>query len=453
MKRFNGISAFALIMLLGSCEKDDIVGNVSDDYIDPSDSDNIEVYYEKLYNPSEFCDFIGNSMSDYMEEYFGDEANTLFKASVSAAFAHTRSAVDRQVALEKNTSELLARSMWQVRRINYRYWSVSQTGTPIQLSASVVVPALRSANVSHTLSGLSLCPPHRSASLEHCPTKAGTLPMARVGFNHAVVVPDYEGRGMSSKKAFSVLSTSVHARQSIDAALAAMTILKNEGYIFSEDFGTYNIGISEGCGVAYTAHKIIENDITPRQRDILRLRMSFVANGIISHNAYIDDLFADFVYTDDQALGIYMSYSSLYDYFSALPASETDGHQPDELLSTDILDQDGKIDMNNPVMVTLRKALSKNDILYNWNPQHPITFEGSTDDTNIVFNNHSAVAYDLLSQRPDGTENGNVRIQSFQTPISVKISDYLGPEYFFTHLMADFISFNKAMNWLDPTGK
>lgn len=451
MKRlFCPASVMSVLMLVCSCEKDDIVGNVSDEYIDPSDSDNIEVYYEKLYNPSEFCDFIGNSMSDYMEQLFSEEANAIFKASVSTAFAHTRSAVDSQVALEKNTSELLARSMWQVRRINYRYWSVSQAGTPIQLSASVIVPALRNANVSHTLSGLSMCAPHKSATKEHCPTVAGTLLMARVGFNHAVVVPDYEGRGISSDFEFYSGKMLPHARQMIDATLAAMTILRNDGYVFSEDFGTYNIGISEGGGVVYCAHKLIENDIAPAQRDRINLKMTFSANGCVSMRNYSTVLIDNNTFTEESLPEVT---ELLHQYLDRIPVSERNGHTADELLSPDILGQDGKLNMDNPAIRFIVEYMSKDDIAYNWNPQHPIVFEGSYDDSTIDFESQGAFAYDLLVRRPDGTENGNVRMQSFPTPISAKIGEYLGSEYMFSHLMADFISFNKAMNWLDPTGK
>lgn len=442
MKKFLSFAGILSLIMFCSCEKESVEEAVN--YPDPSSPENIDVYYEKLYEPMEFCEFIGNSFSDYIDAYFNKSANLIFQTMATAAFTANRSNVDKQVAEEKGVLPIIASTMWKVKIINYSYWSVGYDGQPIKLSASMCVPVLSNANVSHTLSGISMCPPHRSNDNSFCPTKAGTIMMARVAFNHAVVVPDYEGRGITSKRAFTELQTVAQARQLIDATLAGLTILKNQGYVQGPDFGLYNIGVSQGGDASYAAQKIIENDITPEQEAKLNLKETFSANGILNHSAFLDEQLADLTYQSDEQIGGYFMIFEAY--FKSLPESERGGFRPEDIYSHDLINEYGRVIMDHPMLQAIRKALAKNDIHYNWNPQHPLVIESSNDDTNIPQEHHGKYVYDLLIRRPDGSWNKNVELHTFSTPIAALASDYIGPEYMFTHMMADFVSFERAIS-------
>ncbi len=439
------------VVLLCSCGKECVEEVTVSAFPDPSDRDNIELFDEKTYTQAEFCDFVGNSCSDYVNAYFTEEANNIFKLAVAAAFESDRSAVDRQVASEKKTLELLARSMWSINKIDYAYWTVSSLGEPIRLSATVVVPVLNNSDVAHTLSALSLCPPHQSNSVEACPTKQGTLLMTRVAFNHAVVVPDYEGRGIATQLPYSTMSAKVQARQAIDAELAALTILEDMGYQFAEGFGTYNIGISAGCGVSYYAHYMIENVLPEDQREKINLLISFAANGIVNNAVYVSDLLGNVEYTTEEFFQGYMS--TFYPVFNSVPESERGGYKVEDLYSHDILNQYGRIDLNHPIIKIIEAAMAENDVNYNWEPKHPLTFEASYDDTGVVPATQVQAAYELLCNKQNGIPNRNVKLHMFETPITVLASEYIGGDYsqLFTHMMADFISFLRGMQTLDPS--
>lgn len=448
MNKFLSFAGIMSVLLFCSCEKETVEEAVS--YPDPSSPENVDIYYEKLYSPDEFCEFVGNSFSDYISAFMGDNASLNFKALVKASFDANRSCIDNRVAEEKGVMSIIASMMWKVRIVNYSYWSAGYDGQPIQLSATMCVPVLSNANVSHTLDGMSLCPPHMAYDDLHCPTRFGTIMMTRTAFNHAVVVPDYEGRGITSSRAFSDLQTLAQARQAIDASLAALTVLKNLGYVKGEDFGLYNIGVSQGGGVSYSIHKLIENDITPEQRDMLNLKETFCANGIVNHDSFIDEQLADVQYESDGQIAEYFYLFS--NYFNTLPESERNGYSASDFQSHDLINGYSRIDMNHPLMQTLRTALCKNNIMYNWNPQHPIRFESSKDDVNVQQDHHSKYAYDMLAVRPDMSANPNVKFHSFSTPATTFASDYLGPEYMLTHMIADFVSFAHAIGNLSFTG-
>lgn len=417
---------------------------------DPSASENIEIYSERTYTPDNFCEFIGNSLSDYVNSYFSEEANVIFQMTAKNAFDRGRQAVDRQVAREKRTIELVARGMWKVKKIDYAYWTVSFNGSPMRASASLIVPALNDDNTAHMLSALSLCCPQNSLTKESYPTKMGTLLMSRVAFNHAVVVPDYEGRGISSHFQFASMALVSHARQSIDAELAALTILKDKGYELSEDFGTYNIGVSEGCGVSYIAQKMIENDIPSAQRDRINLISTFAANGTPNGGtAFVDDALGNLEYTSEE---MYMyTMGTFAEYFRMLPESERGGYEADVLQTHEIL-KNGKVDMSHPAIQALRNGFARNSIDYNWVPKHRLTFEASEDDAYINVNVQILPIYEMLRNKPDGIPNKNVILHLFTTPVTALASTYLGEDASaLTHLMADFLSFCRTMDNLDPS--
>ena len=439
------------VVLLCSCGKESVEVLPVNEFPDPSD--NIEVYNEKIYTQSEFCDFVGNSCSDYVNAYFTAEANNIFKLAVAAAFENDRSAVDRQVAREKKTLELLARSMWSVRKIDYAYWTVSSLGEPIRLSATLVVPVLNNSDVAHTLSAMSLCPPHESNGVAACPTKQGTLLMTRVAFNHAVVVPDYEGRGIAPQLPYSSMSAKVQARQAIDAELAALTILEDMGYSFAEGFGTYNIGVSAGCGIAYYTHYMIENILPQEQQDRINLISSFAADGVMDCGSFIEDYFSGFEYSseaEEMFIGYMMRFTSIIE---GIPESERGGYKAEDLFSHDILNEYGRVDMKHPLIKILKAEVVKNDINFNWEPKHPITLEASYDDTGIAPEHQAMGIYELLCNKQNGMPNRNVKLHMFETPLTVLASEYIGGDYsqLFTHMMADFISFLRGMENLDPS--
>ena len=273
--------------------------------------------------------------------------------------------------------------------------------------------------------------------------------MARTAFNHAVVVPDYQGRGVTSDGPYSSLHTRDHAVQAIHAALAARTILANEGYKLSEDFPLYNVGVSEGGETSYEAHKIIENDLPDSQRENLNLKLTFAANAIAQHSLYITTQMGIYEYEDEAMHKLEMDFYK--DAFDCLTDKEKQGHSGEEFYSDDLIDYEtGKIVLDHPIIKVLQEAVARNDISYNWNPQHPLAIAGSYDDNDVLFADNAQYIYDLLKYKPDGALNRNVKLLAFNTPIFSVVSDIVGPDYMIAHVAADACCFVHAIRYLDP---
>lgn len=446
-----GIIIFALLSLM-SCDNKALVFERGGS-TNPADTVRLGVASSKTYSVSELVNLASGSLFDYVDDYltpaFGLVVKTTVKDAVNDAVKANRKCVDNVVAMELNTSVSQAKNKWSVRIYNFNYLSTSYAGEPIILSAALCVPSVNG-DIAHSLDAMSLCPPHMSLSKDYCPTRKGTILMARVAFNHAVVVPDYQGRGVTSQFPFSDLHTMDHAKQSIDAALAALDILKQEGYVFGPDFGLYNVGVSAGGEVAYTAHKLIENDVVPDKRNLLNLKMTYAANGIVQHCKYVDVQMHIYKYKNEADHKTEMDfYKGAFDCFTEY---EKGGWTGEDLYSHDIMNEDMTINTGHPLINTLKRGLARNDMLYNWNPQQKLEMDGSPDDNDVIFSDHFQYAYnELLKNRPDGTPNANVILNSFDAPaLFTKVSDFVGPNYMLAHIAADWECFKKAIQKPDP---
>jgi len=440
MKKLFIFASIALLML--SCDKNTPGG---DQPVDPSDPKSVNVYSKVTYSQTEFCNMVGESFDDYLS-LLGMEKNDNVKQMVAGIFDYNALAVNTVVAKECNCLILSARNKWSVRVYNFTYSTTSYTGQPITLSAVLCAPVLNDEEKQHTLDAMTLGLPHMPVDKEFCPTMNGNILMARVAFNHAVVVPDYQGRGITSSTSYSSLHTNAHAVQAIDAALAARTILDNEGFGLANDFSLYNIGVSEGGETAYETQKMIENDISVSAREKLNLKLSFCANGIAKHAQYIDSRLKSYTYDETFHAGEMGFYA---DAFDCLSEEEKQGHKAEEFFSLDLLKGD-KVDTSAPVVTILEDAVVKNDITENWNPQHSITLAASRDDDDVLFAEHTQYMYDLLKETPSGNPNRNVKLLPFNTPVSAFISGIIGPDYMLSHIAADVCCFVHAIRFKDP---
>lgn len=436
------------IGLLSSCSKKD------DDYSDPSGIDLIEVISEETYEQAEFCSFVSKSFNDHVSLYVENPqtVSQLMSVSVSQIFSRAKTAVDRAVAQESKITVLQARNAWKVKKYNYSYVSTAYDGTPVRLSAAVCVPVPNDASVHHKLGAMSLCPPHMPADPNWAPTKDGTLLMARVAYNHAVVVPDYQGRGITAGMKNSMFLAHAHGVQSIDAATAAIALLKEKGYEFADGFGLYDVGVSEGGGTAYEIHEILEAEASPSVRNRLNLKQSFCANGITDYWDYpIDCLFNIYragVYDQPETYAYNLSIHT--DAFVCMPDILKNGYTAEDFCKEEFFGKDAVLDRNMPLFKTYQDAIAVSHFSSNWNPQHILALAGSFDDATLPFKANSYKTYQLIRNHPDGTENENVRLLEYDLPVSSVISAAIGKEYMFDHIMADMFCFLHAIRYENP---
>jgi len=394
----------------------------------------------KTYSPLEFIDFIGGAYDDYLSFLLTEKCNIIIKHALAVSFETNRSSLDSLVAKELDCSYGMARFGWNIKRYNYSYWSTSYQGEPIELSAVLCVPSLVNKD-GHAISAMSLCPPHYPLDPDVCPSNSGSVLLSRTVFNHAVVCPDYEGRGVTKDNPYSSFETMDHAIQAIDAAIAARALLEQEGYNFDDDFGLYNIGVSEGGGTSYAIHYLIENSGVDYSN--LNLKLSFCANGLYRHEFMMREDMKNFRFDDPLFFE-----EMMYDYsemFKCIPDSAKGEYSPEDFLKGEFMKEDWTVDIEHPLVEAFCKAMADNDITESWEPQCTLALAGNHDDDVMLYNQQPQYVVDLIGQ------SSNFVLMDFSTPHSKFLGNYLGPEFELAHNMADVYCFIHAVSYEDPT--
>lgn len=143
-----------------------------------------------------------------------------------------------------------------------KYTSVAADGvTPVEVSGVVTVPALLFlANTDvlvvdnhHTVSDNASAPSVQGGSASCIGTSGAGL-----GAFYPMAAPDYYGYGITKDEMHPYLSLEQNARNSLDLIPVALDILATQYSIAPKML--YNIGYSQGAGVALAAMKLLEND-------------------------------------------------------------------------------------------------------------------------------------------------------------------------------------------------
>jgi hypothetical protein len=130
-----------------------------------------------------------------------------------------------------------------VSAISYTYRSADPQGNPVELSALLYLPQ-EVLNGERGLSGVSLANHGTIASNAECPTEKPQYEGAFAWKNHAVVMPDYYGFGISKDRPQAYLDAETTARGNIDAYFAAVQLMEDRGVATPENL--FSFGYSQG---------------------------------------------------------------------------------------------------------------------------------------------------------------------------------------------------------------
>ena len=111
-----------------------------------------------------------------------------------------------------------------VSAISYTYRSADPQGNPVELSALLYLPQAVLKG-ERSLAGISIANHGTIASNAECPTEKPQYEGAFAWKNHAIVMPDYYGFGISKDRPQAYLDPETTARGNIDAYLAAVQLL------------------------------------------------------------------------------------------------------------------------------------------------------------------------------------------------------------------------------------
>ena len=158
----------------------------------------------------------------------------------------------------------------------FNYPSTSVTGEPVLLSAALVF--WKSSSMQDSIQAVHLCCHHTFTANSECPSlsiqgvsivEANSF-MASVMtggggglYSSVVIMPDYEGFGVSSDRTHPYLAEEVTAHQTVDAMTFGLQVyqhLVDEGsaLALSHTWRSFTLGYSQGGSVALATHRYIE---------------------------------------------------------------------------------------------------------------------------------------------------------------------------------------------------
>lgn len=155
-----------------------------------------------------------------------------------------------------------------------RYKTIDKDGKPIECSELVVGPYNKLATDSIPNPDNIVIGCHVTITSDNrCPSQTKTLNTdvgmlighARYSFQmgvneNLVIIPDYQGYGLTHKDPHPYLSQDLTARQVLDGVIAGKKWFEKNGAPLEKDFQTIALGYSQGGSVAMAVHRYIEKN-------------------------------------------------------------------------------------------------------------------------------------------------------------------------------------------------
>lgn len=289
------------------------------------------------------------------------------------------------------------RSLVQIAGV---YPSVGSNGDEVLLSGKVIMPAdgkfRRYILLSHYTIGSNKEAPSKSFSLE------GVL--AKLGY--AVIIPDYEGYGITADRIHPYLMMELTAKQVVDMYYAVVAYMKERNVNPKYD-DIYLMGYSQGGATTMAVERYLET-VEELGAEKVRVRRVFAGGGpydvqatydrfvttdVASYPVAVPLVLQGMIYgaklniTCEQMMSERMyknmdAWVNSKAYTTAQINAVIGTHQTRELLSA--------ISMNrtSPEVAELYKAMHENSIIsYSWKPKAPVYMMHSIDDDTVPYEN------------------------------------------------------------------
>lgn len=175
-------------------------------------------------------------------------------------------------------------------RYIFNYQSTDENGKPIILSGLAIFPNNQEGTSRRwELDNVTLFSSDLEALAVDCPTISSSPAMLRVLFNSLVVIPDFQGYGVSQTREHPIFHSRVLARQAIDCELAAIELARLKRADLAKDYATYNIGIAYGGMTALQVHKMLETSEDRNIQSLVNIKSTYCSSPLLDVNAIIED--------------------------------------------------------------------------------------------------------------------------------------------------------------------
>ena len=328
------------------------------------------------------------------------------------------------------------------RSIDYTYESIDEQGKPITLSARAIWGGYKIFDYFlEKRPQFVLLAPHYTISDDfECPTSGRSIEDMMMSGNRLLIIPDYEGFGVTKDRVQPYIIHDLCAQQCIDALKAGYKIFRDKASIpLMDDFTLSVAGVSQGGGNALAIHKWLDThaDFADRWRFdfsycaagpyspritfekyfeqkklVYPVVMPVVIKAMIASYPDIlgkwkeEDFFSDSYNAKKDVIDLMVNskeYTSdeINDYiFDMYPhEGEKDIKSRKEIWLTDILSADA-LNRESELCKALFVCLDKNDLTKGWTPIHPIHLYHGKGDQIVSYANAEAV----MKAFPDKTD-------------------------------------------------
>ena len=335
-------------------------------------------------------------------------------------------------------------------KCNFTYRSLDVFGNPVVLSGSAMFINTTYPGKSHVMDDVTLYQPYW-LSMDECGTGKGSPAMVRAAYNQLVVVPDFQGFGITQGIMHNpFLEYSALARQSIDCEMAALELMDSLGIDMRCGYRTYNMGMSKGAPVAMAAQKLLENSEPRQVRNRIALKSTYCCSGpydligltekyiekgeernlwmiaLMVTSAYYShpDIFAGYSIEDfftDKFNQVRVEKDgkmiSLTEWIDLLYCDEHDMIRTyreygltsvADIFAPRFFDAEGRLNLSDPLVSAFVRVHKENDPSQGWSPATQLVLEHSKDDNFVVYD-ISYSCYERLKKDSDGNENPYVR--------------------------------------------
>ena len=444
----NIVMVLTLLLMVGCNDRDDC-----------GDS---EIFFQEtnveLIDPDDYA----NAMLDkYEADFFGDKDwgqyegifNSLVKMAedaITMSKSKEFSKLDKQFEAEAGLAGQTSHC-WQIESHRFNYPSKSARGEDVILSGRIIFPNHKTKGIGHQLKSLMIYM-HGAPQKGKGSSERNEFYTLRTFFDEAIIEPDGQGLGANlDKDYYCAIAPNVLVRQMADCIQAALEIMQRQGVTLADDSRRICVGKSLGGAVSLAFAKYYETEASPAFREKLKLSAVYEAVGPVDFEATIrhfgdhpeynamlsktllfslaalspEQLYGyqpqDFI--NENLLNTQVEYEgrtmSFYEagarYFVNVMGFEIGMPNPkkfSEIIASDMLGRDGKLNGNNPKTQALMRVLAEQGNLSGWQPTIPIYITHCTEDDGIPVE-QARLCYNKLS---NSGGNPNVHYKEFSSP-------------------------------------
>ncbi|MCQ2173849.1 MAG: hypothetical protein MJY61_01810 [Bacteroidales bacterium] len=350
----------------------------------------------EFIDPDTFVSLLDNPLAEIIPvDFFQEE----YSATMQALSSRIQSFKDNGV---------------NIKRVIFSYYTTDKSGKKIHMSVRLDYPVGGNGEVlinSCTLFNHIFVPTN-----SYCPTNFFCINELRVFHGAMVVVPDFQGYGLSTGSPNNSIAPLVDGMQSTEALLIAKDIVKKDRHAqISSAFHTDNIGISRGALAALGFQRYLESLSDEAVQKEINLSGTFYAEVSPYLISKFSRMSLSGLFLNKTAFAITVM-SALYNYPEALEPLQVSDFFTDEfnnrkvtvggstqsmitallyqdwslleciaawggisnghgydILNRELCDEDGNLNEDSEQYKALQRIDSQSDLVSGWSPRHPIT--------------------------------------------------------------------------------